>query len=196
MRRLFVIRKDLELRPGKLGAMCGHHAEAYWLNLLRDASVQNPVKVDDAAQTFIFQVPIDQKIWAEYVLGVITKTICECKDKAALAKVEKQATELGLVLGKDFSYIRDNCLTDLVPEDPDGRTTIGIQFRPMPDDLAHKISKKLKLYGFNDQFHKKTNYETFKNYDAAKEAYDALEGNKAPFDRWLFERSPIEPKQA
>ena len=35
MRRVFVIRKDLHLKPGKMGAMIGHLCEAYWTNLLK-----------------------------------------------------------------------------------------------------------------------------------------------------------------
>ena len=35
MRRVFVIRKDLDLKPGKLAAMVGHCAEAYWTNLMK-----------------------------------------------------------------------------------------------------------------------------------------------------------------
>ena len=34
-RRLFIIRKDLELSPGKLAAQVAHCAEAYWLKLIR-----------------------------------------------------------------------------------------------------------------------------------------------------------------
>ena len=35
MRRVFVIRKDLNMTPGKLSAMIAHCAEAYWTNLLK-----------------------------------------------------------------------------------------------------------------------------------------------------------------
>jgi len=31
MRRLFIIRKDLHLSAGKLGAMVAHCAEEYWI---------------------------------------------------------------------------------------------------------------------------------------------------------------------
>lgn len=39
MRRLFVIRKDLNLSPGKLAAMVGHCCEAYWTNWIRQHTV-------------------------------------------------------------------------------------------------------------------------------------------------------------
>ena len=35
MRRIFIIRKDLHLKPGKLAAMIGHCCEAYFTNLLK-----------------------------------------------------------------------------------------------------------------------------------------------------------------
>ena len=63
---------------------------------------------------------------------------------ADLAKV------LGLQEGLDFFLIRDNCLTELEPEEIDengvGRTLTCIGFRPLPDDLAHQISRKYQLY--------------------------------------------------
>ena len=39
MRRVFVIRKDLHLKPGKMGAMLGHLCEAYWTNLMKASIV-------------------------------------------------------------------------------------------------------------------------------------------------------------
>lgn len=54
--------------------------------------------------------------------------------------------ELGLVEGKDFGLIFDNCYTELEPEEPDGTTLTGIWFAPLPDDVSHSISKKFHLY--------------------------------------------------
>ncbi len=39
MRRLFIIRKDLNLSPGKLAAMVGHCAEGYWMHKASAAAV-------------------------------------------------------------------------------------------------------------------------------------------------------------
>ena len=41
MRRLFIIRKDLHLRPGKLAAMIGHCCEAYWTNAMKAGDVED-----------------------------------------------------------------------------------------------------------------------------------------------------------
>ena len=146
MRRLFIIRKDLHLTGGKLAAMVGHCCEAYWTNLLRKCSVDNTVQVLDDRHKFRFIVDIDQDIWKEYVYGIFTKTICECPNRNQLMKAVDIAKSLNLVELEDYGLINDRCLTELKPENPDGTTTVGIWFKPLPDDIAHQISKKFKLY--------------------------------------------------
>ena len=61
-------------------------------------------------------------------------------------KAKVIAEELGLKEGSDYGYINDRCLTDLTPENEDGTCTIGMWFKPLPDEVAHKISKKFQLY--------------------------------------------------
>jgi len=144
MRRLFIIRKDLHLSSGKLAAMVGHCCEAYWTNLLKRCS-----KTDNSDIVFgtkNITVDIDADIWKEYVNGIFTKTICECRNKNQLMKAVEIAMENDLHEGEDYGFINDNCLTELTPENPDGTTTIGIWFKPMKDEMAHLISKKYKLY--------------------------------------------------
>lgn len=81
-----------------------------------------------------------------YMNQTITKTICEAKNKNQLLKVVDKAQALGLTEGLDYGFIRDNCLTELEPEDEDGRTLTGIWFKPLPDEIAHELSKKYQLY--------------------------------------------------
>jgi PTH2 family peptidyl-tRNA hydrolase len=60
------------------------------------------------------------------------------------------AEELGLKENQDFFLIKDNCLTELEPEEVDdngvGRTLTCIGFRPLSDEIAHSISKKYQLF--------------------------------------------------
>lgn len=183
MRRLIIVRKDLNLKPGKLAAMVGHLCEAFWTNMIKK-QISPWKKENELGQQLCYtcnlELPIDMV--DEYLFGIFTKTICEAKNLKDLKKVEQyiedinnnclmeypvnsntEKVELGnipsgtsfdvqptlkrkLVKGVDYDYIRDNCLTDIKPEDPDGRTTIGVWFKPLPDEIAHKISKKYKLY--------------------------------------------------
>ena len=136
MRRLFIIRKDLRLTSGKLSAMVGHCTEAYWTNWL-----QQNTDLDGHVDGYI-----DKDILDNYINGIFTKTICEAKNLNHLMKANVIAEELGLIKGTDFDFINDCCLTELTPENEDGTCTVGIWFKPLDDDIAHKISKKYQLY--------------------------------------------------
>lgn len=143
MRRLFIMRKDLNMSPGKLAAQVAHCAEAYWTNALRKSSLMH---VGWHGDCFDINITIPKEIFNDYVCGSFTKTICEAKNKNHLMKAVKIAEEIGLKENVDFGLIRDNCLTELEAEDEDGRTLTGIWFKPLPDDVSRMISKKYQLY--------------------------------------------------
>ena len=190
MRRLFIIRKDLQLHPGKLAAMVGHCAEGFWLNLLTHSKVKDneydilPVstkefpdywqmyrhpavyeaakaahergdktfkyKSEHARPTVTVSVEIPKEVWEGYIKDIFTKTICEAKNLTHLMKVVDIAKELGFVEVIDYGFIDDVCKTDLTPEFTDengvGRCRVGIWFKPLPDEISHKLSKKYQLY--------------------------------------------------
>lgn len=186
MRRVFIIRKDLHLKPGKLAAMVGHCCEAYWTNLLKSVTPKDnefttlpAVDYDDPTRPALYKHPklyklakeafeagkksftveekfprktitvavdIPKDIWNDYVNSIFTKTICEARNLGKLNQAAEAARGLGLSEGTDFGYINDKCLTDLTPENKDGTTTVGIWFKPLPDEIAHEISRKYPLY--------------------------------------------------
>ena len=156
MRRLFIIRKDLHLSGGKLAAMVGHCCEAYWTNLLKKSfneAVEDGLANTSTDDSVGFPLYVDYNIWYEYVNGIFTKTICEAKNKNQLMKIidlikehNDSCEDVKLQQGRDYGFINDKCLTELTPENEDGTTTVGMWFRPLPDDIAHKFSKKYKLY--------------------------------------------------
>lgn len=141
MRRLFIMRKDLQMSPGKLAAQVSHCAEAYWTRRLRD----NAIICEDDSR-YAIQYSIDKSIFEEYVNGTFTKTICEARNKNHLLKAKTIAEEIGLVEGEHFGLIYDKCLTELQPEEDNGTTLTGIWFCPLSDENAHLISKKYQLY--------------------------------------------------
>ncbi len=152
MRRLFIIRKDLHLSPGKLAAMVSHCAEAYWTRLIRNNIEDIPGPKGNMYQ--LNSIFLDTDIVEKYICGIFTKTICEAKNKNQLMKVinlinehnNQVSDDQKLIEDVDYGFINDCCLTELTPENEDGTTTIGIWFKPLSDDVAHKFSKKYKLY--------------------------------------------------
>ena len=93
---------------------------------------------------------IEKDVYEQWFCGSFTKTICEAKNRNQLLKAVDLGKNLGLQEGLDFFLIKDNCLTELEPEEIDengiGRTLTCIGFRPLPDEIAHQISRKYQLY--------------------------------------------------
>lgn len=137
-RRLFIVRKDLNLSAGKLAAQLSHCAEAYWLHLIRDSLYTNE-------QSAYSDLILDKQMVDGYILGKIIKTICEARNKNHLLKARELANEAGLVEGKDYGFIYDLCLTELEPEEENGTTLTAFWTGPLPTETAHKISKKYHL---------------------------------------------------
>lgn len=125
--------------------MVGHCAEAYWTRLISKNIIEEVYQ-----GTYRVSFDIDKDIFDDYINGIFTKTICEAKNLNHLIKAKTVAEELGLVEDVDYFIISDCCKTELQPEyvDENGiaRTIVGISFKPLPDEIAHKISKKYQLY--------------------------------------------------
>lgn len=150
MRQLIIARKDLNMSAGKLAAQVSHASMAFLTALLRDAKGnKNKIKrIEDGE--YVFEIKMDAETYNNWICGIFTKTICEARNKNQLLKAKNIAEELGMEEGKDFFLIKDNCLTELEPEEIDEngveRTLTCIGFRPLPDDVAHEISRKFQLY--------------------------------------------------
>ena len=144
MRQLIIVRKDLNMSAGKMAAQVAHASMAYFTRRMT-------VTQGDSSTTEIevsFATSFD--IWKDWLNGIFTKTICEAKNRNKLLKAKTIAEELGMIEDVDFFLIKDACLTELEPEevyeDGVGRTLTCIGFKPLPDEVAHKISKKYQLY--------------------------------------------------
>lgn len=144
-RRLFIMRKDLNMSAGKLAAQVGHCAEAYWTHLICDHIIARE-HGKCAAISIVCPHDMPTEILDQYICGSFVKTICEARNKNHLLKAKETAEGMGLVEGKHFGLIYDNCYTELQPEEEDGTTLTGIWFCPLPDDVSKSISKKYHLY--------------------------------------------------
>lgn len=151
MRQLIIARKDLNMSPGKLAAQVSHASMAFLSHMIREGRLQKRVS-SDIVETERYEILInmDPAIYDDWFGGIFTKTICEAKNRNQLMKAVSLAEAEGLVENRDFFLIRDNCLTELEPEeigeDGVGRTLTCIGFRPLPDEKAHAISRKYQLF--------------------------------------------------
>ncbi len=139
-RRLFIMRKDLKMSPGKLAAQVAHCTELYWMNFFKALSI--PTAIGDRS----IKTLISKNIYDNYINNSFVKTICEAKNRSHLLKAKVLAENLHLIEDIDFGLVYDECRTELVPEEENGTTLTGIWFAPLPDDVVHSISKKYHLY--------------------------------------------------
>ena len=92
----------------------------------------------------------DWDLYNGWINGAFTKVILEAKNKSQLEKAITLSNDLGLVEGRDYFLIRDNCYTELEPEEIDekgvGRTLTCIGFRPFEESFIDQIGKKYHLW--------------------------------------------------
>ena len=139
------------MSAGKMAAQTAHASMAFLSNIILNAGTDENLSLDNGEITsYSVTVDIPADIYEQWFMDIYTKTICEAKNRNHLLKAVAMAEESGLKEGKDFFLIKDNCLTELDPEeigdDGIGKTLTCIGFRPLPDDLAHHISRKYQLY--------------------------------------------------
>ena len=87
MRQLIIARKDLNMSAGKLAAQVSHASMAWLSHVIR----RSP-RTDEGSK-YIYTVEIDKDIVEQWLNGIITKTVCEAKNKSQLLKAVVLAEE-------------------------------------------------------------------------------------------------------
>lgn len=185
VKQVIIVRKDLNMSPGKLAAQVSHasmafltteirkhaHNEEYGLLQSKDKDgklvlYKHPSVFEASKKAYesgksYFQYPtgksgytirpfyIEKNVFEEWFAGPFTKVILGAKNRNQLLKAKTMAEEIGLKENEDFFLIKDNCYTELTPEEIDengiGRTLTCIGFRPMDSSIIDKIGKKYQL---------------------------------------------------
>ena len=139
-KQIIIVRKDLNMSIGKICSQVSHGSMAFLTTFIR-----NNTDLDGHVDGYI-----NECIYHEWINGSFTKVVLESKNKNQLLKAVKMAEDMGMNEGVDFFLIKDNCLTELKPEEYDengvGRTLTCIGFRPMDSEMIDKIGKKFQLY--------------------------------------------------
>ena len=163
-KQIIVVRKDLSLSHGKMAAQVSHASMAFLTSLIRDDNNTTPLTKehfkswddfneypdDNEIVCYEFEYHFDKDLYEQWIDGEFTKCILEARNRNQLLKAKTMAEEMGMKEGIDFFLIRDNCRTELEPEEVDengvGRTLTCIGFRPMDSEVIDKIGKKYQLY--------------------------------------------------
>lgn len=146
-KQLIVARKDLNMSPGKLAAQVSHGSMAFLTWMVRN-NIEKWTIEEECIKSVHYKVKfwLDKDLYEQWINGAFTKVVCEARNKNNLLRAVEIAKSLGLQEGVHYFLIRDNCLTELEPEDEDGRTLTCIGFAPMDNKIVEQISKKFQLY--------------------------------------------------
>ena len=142
-KQIIIARKDLNMSHGKLAAQVSHGSMAFLTWMIRN-NYSKWLSDNDTAY-YSAELTFDKDLYEQWIDGEFTKCVLQAKNKNQLLKAKTLAEELGMKEGEDFWLIRDNCHTELEPEE-DGRTLTVIGFRPMDSEIIDKIGKKYHLY--------------------------------------------------
>lgn len=139
-KQVIIVRKDLEMSSGKMFAQVSHASMAFLSQFIKD----------NADSTGFVHGQFDEDILDQWIWGAFTKTVLKAKNRNQLLKAKTMAEEMGLEEGRDFFLIKDNCRTELEPEEYDengvGKTLTCIGFKPMSEEVIDQIGKKFQLY--------------------------------------------------
>ena len=139
-KQIIIARKDLKMSVGKICSQVSHASMAFLSNFIKENT-----DIDGHIDAWI-----NKDILDNWINGIFTKVTLQARNKNHLLKAKTMAEEMGMVEGEDFFLIKDNCLTELEPEEIDengvGRTLTCIGFKPMDSEIIDKIGKKYHLY--------------------------------------------------
>jgi PTH2 family peptidyl-tRNA hydrolase len=146
IKQYIILRKDAKTITGepvsanKLAVMTSHASMAFISTMIKENISQN----EDGSYNSVLN--IDGDVFENWFNDAFTKVLLSAKNLNDLNKAVIKAKELGLVEGKDFFCIRDNCYTELIPDENEKTCFIAIGFAPMDVEKIKPLTKKYQLY--------------------------------------------------
>lgn len=154
-KQIIIVRRDLDMSIGKTSAQVAHGSMAFLTNIIRNNVTEltkngyfilNESDMEDENDlVYRCEYDFDKDLYEQWINGEFTKVVLQARNKNHLLKAKTVAEELGMKEGEDFFLIKDNCHTELEPEE-DGRTLTCIGFKPMDAEIIDKIGRKYHLY--------------------------------------------------
>ena len=145
IKQYIILRRDAKTVTGepvsahKLAVMTSHASMAFIASMMR----ANHTEINGKHH---IEFDMDDELYDGWLNNSFTKVLLSAKNLNDLNKAVKKAEELGLKRGEDFFLIRDNCWTELVPDEGEETCFIAIGFKPMDADKIRDLTKKYQLY--------------------------------------------------
>lgn len=122
----------------------------FYTKLVDSTNPYGRLELCEPTYSYKCELKFNEALYDNWINGEFTKCVLKAKNRNNLLKAKTMAEELGMIEGQDFFLIKDNCHTELEPEETDengvGRCLTCIGFRPLPEEVIDKIGKKYNLY--------------------------------------------------
>ena len=106
--------------------------------------------MENEIKGYYSHINVSKDLYEQWLGGTFTKVVLEARNKNQLLSAIIMAEKLDMQEGEDFFLIKDNCSTELEPEEVDengvGRTLTCIGFAPMDAEKIDQIGKKFHIY--------------------------------------------------
>ena len=148
MKQYIVVNRGLKMSRGKLMSQASHASMAWLTNMLHQNVKEN--NNSDCVECNL-QFPVD--IWENWIAGAFTKIILTVDSEGELEELINNLNKAGFREVNncengdkpDFFIIKDNCNTELTPDETGTRMTC-IGFTPSSDPKLQEIMRKYKLF--------------------------------------------------
>jgi len=130
IKQFIIIREDLDMSPGKMGAQISHAAKKVWFDKFKESEITLPD--GDYVTQYSFKATQEEVDWME---GGFTTILKRIKNEDKLLKAYEKAKEAGL----NCTLIKDAGLTEL-----DGENYTAIAIGPNHVDKCMPIVKRLR----------------------------------------------------
>ena len=135
IKQVIVMRKDLNMRKGKIAAQASHACIAA---LIKAASVNNSSLNWNFKEDKIECVGKNDRYISDWLNNSYTKICVYVESEKELLKIKEQGDKLHLV----SAIVTDNGLTEFHGQ----KTLTCLAFEPLPSEIIDKITGNLNLY--------------------------------------------------
>lgn len=138
VKQILIVRKDLKMRKGKIGAQCAHASMGAILNLMKSKIIPNEFNHNHSKKQLILEYYIENSVLGSWLDGSFTKICVYVESEEELLALHEQAKKAGLI----------NCLiTDSGKTEFNGvPTNTVLAIGPAYDEALDPITGKLPLY--------------------------------------------------
>lgn len=145
VKQYIILRRDAKTVTGepvsaqKLAVMTAHASMAFIASMMRKGHTEVQGKHH-------IEFDMDDELYSGWLTNSFTKILLSARNLNDLKKAIALAEGIGMKEGEDFFLIKDNCWTELVPDEGEETCFIAIGFKPMEADKLKAVTKKYQLY--------------------------------------------------